>query len=194
MIIAIDGPAGSGKTTIGKMIATRLGLPVVDTGLFYRAVTVEASRRKIQPEAVEALTEMIKQITISVNTDPHASAGLVTVDGRDVTRQALDPSLASRLARIASIPQVRRELAGLQRQAAGKAAVVLGRDIGTVIFPEAKPKFFLTASPAERMKRRRRELELASGRSAPDALLEEEVEAYEYFYVVEKVVICDYLK
>jgi pantoate ligase/cytidylate kinase len=120
---------------------------------------------------------MIKQITISVNTDPHASAGLVTVDGRDVTRQALDPSLASRLARIASIPQVRRELAGLQRQAAGKAAVVLGRDIGTVIFPEAKPKFFLTASPAERMKRRRRELELASGRSAPDALLEEEVEA-----------------
>jgi cytidylate kinase len=85
--------------------------------------------------------------------------------------------MASTLARIAAIPQVRRELAGLQRDAAGKAAVVLGRDIGTVIFPEAKAKFFLTASTAERMKRRRREMELASGRSTPDALLEEEVGA-----------------
>ena len=179
MIIAIDGPAGSGKTTIGRMVAEALGFALVDTGLFYRAVTVEARRRGIAADDVAALTRMMGELRIDINTAPSAGrAGpLLTIDGRDVSRQAHDPAMAAELARISQIPEVRRLLMEPQRRSARDDAVILGRDIGTVIFPDADVKFFFTAPAAERVARRRRELDQAGGSATPDAVLEQEIDA-----------------
>jgi cytidylate kinase len=179
LIVAIDGPAGSGKTTIGRMVAEALGFALVDTGLFYRAVTVEARRRGIAIDDVAGLTTMVMTIDIAINTTPTVGSekSLLTIDGRDVSVQAVDPEIASDLARIAQVPQIRQLLIEPQRRAARGNAVVLGRDIGTVIFPDAEVKFFFTAPAAERVARRRRELDLARGSATPDALLEQEVDA-----------------
>ncbi|HEY9287205.1 MAG TPA: (d)CMP kinase [Candidatus Dormibacteraeota bacterium] len=179
MVITIDGPAGSGKTTIGRMLAEELGFPLIDSGLLYRAVTVEAQRRRIEPGDVDALVEMLDEITIAIDTDPRLerNRALVTVDGQDVTTAAHDPGIAGELSRISQIPEVRSRLVPLQRGAARGDAVVLGRDIGTVIFPDADVKFFFTASPQERMARRRRQLDRVRGSSPSDAMLEQEIEA-----------------
>ena len=176
MIIAIDGPAGSGKTTIGRMVAEALGFALVDTGLFYRAVTVEARRRGIAPDDVAALTRMVSAMRIDVSTSPSTEQGpLLSIDGRDVSREAHDPAIAVDLSRIAQLADVRRLLVEPQRQSARGDAVVLGRDIGTVIFPDADVKFFFTAPAAERVARRRRELDQSRGSATPDALLEQEI-------------------
>lgn len=178
MIIAIDGPAGSGKTTIGRMVAQALGFALVDTGLFYRAVTVAARRRGVSPDDIPALEKLIESTRIVVNTSPSSSGTpLVTIDGKDVSGEAHDPAIASDLSRVSRQAEVRRLLVELQRQAAQGNAVVLGRDIGTVIFPDADVKFFFTAPAAERVARRRRELDRVSGGSTPDAILEQEIEA-----------------
>ena len=179
MIIAIDGPAGSGKTTIGRMVAEALGFALVDTGLFYRAVTVEARRRRIAADDVAGLTGMLRELRIDIDTSPSAgrTGPLLTIDGRDVSRQAHDPAIASELSRISGIAEVRRLLVELQRRAARGDAVILGRDIGTVIFPDADVKFFFTAPAAERVARRRRELDQASGSATPDAVLQQEIDA-----------------
>lgn len=179
MIIAIDGPAGSGKTTIGRMVAEALGFALIDTGLFYRAVTVAARRRGIPADDVGGLVQMLKGLRIEINTSPAAGREetLLTIDGRDASREAHDPAIAPDLARISQIPQVRLLLVEPQRRCAQGNAVILGRDIGTVIFPDADVKFFFTAPPAERVARRRRELDQTRGSATPDALLEQEVEA-----------------
>jgi cytidylate kinase len=179
MIIAIDGPAGSGKTTIGRMVAAALGFALVDTGLFYRAVTVEARRQRIEPDDIAGLEDMIKRLRITVNTtaDPPPGTALVMVDGRDITREASDPAIARELASISRQPQVRALLVDQQRAFERSDVVVLGRDIGTVIFPGSDIKFFFTASPAERVARRRRDLDRTLGQATPDAVLEEEIEA-----------------
>ncbi|HEX9096999.1 MAG TPA: (d)CMP kinase [Candidatus Dormibacteraeota bacterium] len=179
MIIAIDGPAGSGKTTIGRLVAAALGYALVDTGLFYRAVTVEARRRAIAPDDVAGLSRLLGQLDIEVNTSPSSdrSGPLLTIDGRDVSLDVQDPAIAADLSRIAQIPEIRRALIEPQRRAARGDAVVLGRDIGTVIFPEADVKFFFTAPKAERVARRRRELDRARGSATPDAVLEQEIDA-----------------
>jgi CMP/dCMP kinase len=177
MIIAIDGPAGSGKTTIGRMVAEALGFALVDTGLFYRAVTVEARHRGIAPDDVAALTQMVGAMRIEVSTSPSTGPGpLLSIDGRDVSREAHDPAIAVDLSRIAQLGDVRRLLVEPQRRSAHGDAVVLGRDIGTVIFPDAEVKFFFTAPAAERVARRRRELDQARGSATPDALLEQEID------------------
>ena len=161
------------------MVAEKLGFALVDTGLFYRAVTVEARRRRIAADDVKGLTKMLDEMRIEINTSPSAgrAGALLTIDGRDVSSQAHDPAIAGELSRISQIPQVRRLLVDAQRRAAAGDAVVLGRDIGTVIFPDADLKFFFTAPAAERVARRRRELDQASGTSTPDAVLEQEIEA-----------------
>jgi len=179
VIIAIDGPAGSGKTTIGRMVAERLGFALVDTGLLYRAVTVEARRRGIGANDVTGLVQMLAELHIEINTSPKAdpASPLLQIDGRDVSREAHDPAIAMELSQISQLPDVRRLLVESQRRAAMGDAVVLRRDIGTVIFPEADVKFFFTAPAAERVARRRRELDLARGSTTPDAVLQQEVEA-----------------
>jgi CMP/dCMP kinase len=179
VIIAIDGPAGSGKTTVGRMVADALGFALVDTGLFYRAVTVEARRRGIAVDDVTGLTRMVGELRIEINTSPSVGrAGpLLSIDGRDVSREAHDPAIAAELSRISGIPEVRTLLIEPQRRSAPGDAVILGRDIGTVIFPDADVKFFFTAPAAERVARRRRELDKARGSATPEALIEQEVEA-----------------
>ena len=179
MIIAIDGPAGSGKTTVGRLVADALGFALVDTGLFYRAVTVEARRRGIAADDVSGLTRMLGNLRIEIKTSPSAdqAGALLSIDGRDVSREAHDPAIAAELSRISGIAEVRTLLIEPQRRSAPGDAVVLGRDIGTVIFPAADVKFFFTAPAAERVARRRRELDKARGSATPDALLEQEVEA-----------------
>jgi len=179
LIVAIDGPAGSGKTTIGRLVAAAMRFALVDTGLFYRAVTVEARRRGIGIDDVAGLTQMLGQLRIEVNTSPsnERSHPLLAIDGRDVSREAQDPTIAADLSRISQIPEIRRALVEPQRRAARGDAVVLGRDIGTVIFPDADVKFFFTAPAAERVARRRRELDQARGSATPDAVLEQEIDA-----------------
>jgi len=173
MIIAIDGPAGSGKTTIGRRLAQRLGLSLVDTGLMYRAVTVEARRRGIPMEDAAALSALARRARILLEADPTAAAGtpLVQINGRDVTRQATAPELAADLMRVAQVPGVRAALVKRQRALGRQDVVMLGRDIGTVVLPRAPVKFFFTASAAERSLRRRRELRS----DMPATLLEQEV-------------------
>ena len=179
MIISIDGPAGSGKTTVGRMVADALGFALVDTGLFYRAVTVEARRRGIAADDVTGLMRMLGELRIEINTSPSArrAGPLLSIDGRDISDEAHDPAIAAELSRISGMPEVRRLLIEPQRRAAPGDAVILGRDIGTVIFPDADVKFFFTAPAAERVARRRRELDKARGSATPDAVLEQEVEA-----------------
>jgi cytidylate kinase len=178
MIVAIDGPAGSGKTTIGRMVAGELHCALVDTGLFYRAVTVEARRRGIAPDDVARLQEMVRGLDIQIDTSPESLRGpLVAVGGRDVTREAFDPVIARDLATVAGHGPVRALLIDRQRAFGKTDAVVLGRDIGTVIFPGADYKFFLTASLTERAARRRRDLEHATHERPTEALLDDEVQA-----------------
>jgi cytidylate kinase len=179
VIIAIDGPAGSGKTTIGRMLAEELDFALVDTGLFYRAATVEARRRGISASDVAKLIQMLDEIDIVVDTSPslETERPLLTVDGRDITRDAHNPAIAADLSQVSQLPDVRRRLLEPQRRAAKGDSVVLGRDIGTVIFPAADIKFFFTAPAAERVARRRRELDKVRGSATPDAVLEQEVEA-----------------
>jgi cytidylate kinase len=177
MIIAIDGPAGSGKTTVGRLVAEELGLALVDTGLYYRAVTVEARRRGISATDRKGLAAMVAGMEISVNTSARSRETQVSVDGRDVSREAVDPAISSELAAISQVSEVRSLLIEPQRRAGGSDAVVLGRDIGSVIFPKADRKFFFTAPAAERVARRRRELDIARGSATPDALLEQEIDA-----------------
>jgi CMP/dCMP kinase len=178
MIIAIDGPAGSGKTTVGRMVAQTLGFGLVDTGLFYRAVTLEARRRRIQVDDLPALEGMLNAMRIQINTSPSdKQMPLLAIDGRNVSKEAHDPAISSDLSRISQLSEIRRLLVEPQRKAAQGNAVVLGRDIGTVIFPDADIKFFFTAPSAERIARRRRELDRARGSVTPDAVLEQEIEA-----------------
>ena len=178
MIIAIDGPAGSGKTTVGRMVAQTLGFGLVDTGLFYRAVTLEARRRRIQVDDLPALEGMLNAMRIQINTSPSdKQIPLLAIDGRNVSKEAHDPAISSDLSRISQLSEIRRLLVEPQRKAAQGNAVVLGRDIGTVIFPDADIKFFFTAPSAERIARRRRELDRAGGSVTPDAVLEQEIEA-----------------
>jgi len=179
VIVAIDGPAGSGKTTVGRLVADAVGFALVDTGLFYRAVTVEARRRGIGMDDVAALTQMLDGLHIEIDTSPSSdrTGPLLAIDGRDVSLEAQDPVIAADLSRIAQISEIRRALLEPQRRAARGDAVVLGRDIGTVIFPEADIKFFFTAPAAERVARRRRELDRARGSATPDAVLEQEIDA-----------------
>jgi cytidylate kinase len=179
VIVAIDGPAGSGKTTVGRLVAEALRFALVDTGLFYRAVTVEARRRAIATDDIASLTHMLGEMHIEVNTSPSSDrlGPLLAIDGRDVSLEAQDPAIAADLSRISQIPEIRRALIDTQRRSARGDAVVLGRDIGTVIFPEADVKFFFTAPTAERVARRRRELDRARGSATPDAVLEQEIDA-----------------
>ncbi|MCH8199043.1 MAG: (d)CMP kinase [Chloroflexi bacterium] len=163
-VIAIDGPVASGKTTVGRELAARLGYRFVDTGLMYRALTLVALRRGIDPRDGAALGKLAAGTEISMVTGP-GGATQVHADGGDVTAALRTPEVEGAVSVVAQVPAVRHALvAQQQRIAEGGNVVMVGRDIGTKVLPNAA-KVFLTASPAERA--RRRHVELEAGGSAP---------------------------
>lgn len=149
-IVAIDGPAGSGKSTVSRALADRLGVPRLDTGAMYRAVAWAALDRGIDPADAAAVAELARRATIELG------GGRVRVDGVDVTGPIRSPEVSAAVSAVAANPAVRHHLVERQRRWAAdhEGGVVEGRDIGTVVFPAARLKVFLTASPEERARRR----------------------------------------
>lgn len=165
-IVAIDGPSASGKSTIGRRLARHLGLPLVDTGLMYRAVTMLGEDAGIDPGDVDALAALARATDIEVNDDPAAApdAWLVRAAGHDLSPRIYDAAMAPALVRVSQAPGVRERLVELQRRYSRDPGVVMvGRDIGTVVFPDADLKLFITASEVERRRRRARQMRDKSG-------------------------------
>jgi len=159
MIIAIDGPAASGKSTVAKEVAKRLGYKYVDTGAMYRAVTWKVLKEKVDITNEDAIVALARgsQISISDLKNSHFS---ITIDGDDVTEAIRSPKVSAAVSTVSKVPGVRAALLKKQRSFADlyPNIVMDGRDIGTVVFPDAEVKIFLKASAAERAKRRYREL------------------------------------
>ena len=155
MIIAIDGPSGSGKSTLGRLLARALGLLYIDTGSMYRAVALAVIDASIDPSDTDAVTSLANEIDIDLEGDPDSLK--VLLNGRDITDQIRTESVTAMSSIVSTIPGVRRAMVERQRTIGRRGAVLNGRDIGTVVFPEADFKFFLTANPNERAERRYKE-------------------------------------
>jgi cytidylate kinase len=149
LVVAIDGPAGSGKSTVARAVAERLGLEVLDTGSMYRAVTSLALREGVDPRDANKVTILARAVDLRVGVR-------VLADGVDLTKTLRSEAVNELVSVVASVPGVRRELVDRQRAwvAEHGGGVVEGRDIGSVVFPNAAVKVFLTASDAERARRR----------------------------------------
>ncbi|HEY8410507.1 MAG TPA: (d)CMP kinase [Pyrinomonadaceae bacterium] len=160
MIIAIDGPSGSGKSTLGRMLARELNLLYLDTGSMYRAVALAVLEADIDPRDSEAVVALATRIDIDLEGDPDSLK--VLLDGRDVTEQIRSERVTAMSSVVSTIPGVRRAMVARQRELGGRGAVLNGRDIGTVVFPNADLKFFLTATPDERAERRFKEERLTN--------------------------------
>ena len=152
-VIAIDGPAGSGKSTVARAVADRVDLDYLDTGAMYRAVAFAAIRRGIDPDDRESVAALARGLELEVGET-------VRVDGVDATIEIRNPEVTRAVSVVAANPEVRSELVRRQREwVAGHGGGVLeGRDIGTVVFPDAELKVYLTADEAERANRRSREM------------------------------------
>lgn len=150
IIVAIDGPSGSGKSTVARAVARELGLQVLDTGAMYRAVTCAALDAGVPTDDAEACASIARKIAITVE------GGTTTVDGRDVSKEIRGPEVTGAVSIVAAHPAVRKILVAAQRAWVEQhgGGVVEGRDIGTVVFPDATVKVFLTASDEERARRR----------------------------------------
>src|SRR6204780_2842606 len=156
LIIAIDGPVGSGKSTLARRVAEMLGYVYGDTGAMYRALALKAVRQKIAPEAVDALVALAHDTRIDLSAEE--SGQRVFLDGEDVTMEIRTPEVSQAASKIAVNSGVRQVLVAEQRRAGQQGGVVMeGRDIGSVVFPDAGLKIFLTASPETRAERRWRE-------------------------------------
>ncbi len=174
-IIAIDGPSGVGKSTLSKLLASELGFINLDTGAMYRAVALAASRIGIDPADMVSLGALAEKVVIDFARD----GGLerVLLDGEDVSATIRTPEISLLTSQVSACPAVREALVRRQRQLGANGGVVLeGRDIGTVVFPEAEVKFFMVASAEERGRRRFLELQL-KGASVDLARTIAEVEA-----------------
>lgn len=174
-IIAIDGPSGAGKSTISRLLAEKLRYTHIDTGAMYRCVALAALRRGISCDDEAALARLCEGLTIAF---AHQSGvQLVRLDGEDVSEAIRTPEVSLLTSRVSSVPAVREKMVELQRRMGAQGGVVLeGRDIGTVVFPHAEVKFFLTASADERGRRRFLELR-AKGLEVDLAQTVAEVEA-----------------
>jgi CMP/dCMP kinase len=149
-VIAIDGPAGSGKSTVARALATRLDLEYLDTGAMYRGVTFAALRRGIDPSDVEVVARIAGDTELDLRPD------CIVVDGVDATIEIRGPEVSRAVSVVAANAEVRREMVRRQREwaAARGGGVIEGRDIGSVVFPDAELKVYLTADPEVRAQRR----------------------------------------
>jgi CMP/dCMP kinase len=156
LVIAIDGPVGSGKSTAARRVAEILGYTYIDTGAMYRAVALKALRRKISLDAAATLVELARECRIDLRAEDGKQR--VILDGEDVTAAIRTPEVSQAASKIAVIPGVRHVLVAEQRRAGAEGGVVMeGRDIGSVVFPDADLKIFLSASDGVRAERRWRE-------------------------------------
>ena len=167
MIVAIDGPAGAGKSTVARRLAERLRFRYLDTGAMYRAVTWLALERRQDIEDAEGLAQLAERAALTVGTDPEAPA--IAVDGVDVSAEIRSRPVTSAVSAVSAVDALRRDLVGRQRAIIASeptGIVVEGRDIGTVVAPDAPLKVFLTASTAVRARRRSAEI----GEAGDDAV------------------------
>ncbi len=175
-IVAIDGPAGAGKSTVSKILARRLGFTLVDTGAIYRCVALTAKRRGLAFDDDAALEALLPELKIDFRVTGEENR--VYLDGEDVSAAIRDPEISMGASQVSGRPVVREGLLGLQRRLALEAklgAVLEGRDIGTVVFPDADAKFFLDAQPAVRARRRYEELfEKGVDRSLTEVLTDQQ--------------------
>ncbi len=173
--MAIDGPAGAGKSSVSKAVASALGFVLVDTGAIYRALGLVASERGLDLHEEEALCGLLEQMAIDfvmVEGKPH-----IRVNGVDRAGEIRTPAVSEAASHVSAHPRVREALLGLQRALASEGGVVMeGRDIGTVVCPGAEVKVFLTASAEERTRRRAAELQ-ARGEEVDEAALFEQIVA-----------------
>ena len=168
--IAIDGPAGAGKSTLARRLAGRLGFLYIDTGAMYRAVALWARRLGVAWDDAARLEQLARESRIELGPD-----GRVSLNGEDVSEAIRDPEISEGASRVSAIPGVRRALVEKQQEMGRQASVVMeGRDIGTVVFPEAEVKIYLDATPEERARRRMKDL-AARGVAADFAQVLEEM-------------------
>ena len=174
MIIAIDGGVATGKSAVGKRVADRLGLPFIDSGLMYRAITRLATERGLDPGDADAVAKLAHSVELMVEGDR------VWADGVELTDGIYDADFAEALPRVSANPGVREALVAQQRKLGRNGVVMAGRDIGTVVFPDADYKFFLTASLDEKVRRRESQFERRGERVDP-AVMRREVETRDRF-------------
>jgi cytidylate kinase len=167
LIIAIDGGVATGKSAVGKRVAEALGLPFVDSGLMYRAITRVAAERGIDPHDSRAVTQLAR------STDVKIDGERVWADGVELTDEIYAADYSESLPLIAANPGVRDALVEQQRRMGDGGVVMAGRDIGTVVFPDAGYKFFLVASPDEKVRRRAAQFERRGERVDQDAMRKE---------------------
>lgn len=178
MIIAIDGPAGAGKSTIAKLIAKQLGLVYIDTGAMYRAVGLKAKRNNIACSEQEKIEEMLKNTEVELKNENGATA--VYLDGENVSAEIRLPEISRMASDISAVPVVRYAMVEMQRSMANKTDTILdGRDIGTFVLPNADVKIFLTASVEERAERRYKEL-IARGEKVKREDVRSDIEKRDY--------------
>jgi CMP/dCMP kinase len=151
LVIAIDGPAGSGKSTLARGLATALGLPYLNTGSMYRALTLEASRAGVDPDDEGGLLDLTRGLSFSLDRAPGSA---LRIGGLDPDDELEGPSVDAAVSRVSAHPRVRAWMRDRQRALGGSGAVVEGRDIGSVVFPGAPIKIYLVAEPSARAARR----------------------------------------
>lgn len=156
-VVALDGPSGTGKSTVAQRLAADLGARYLDTGAMYRAAALGVLRAGVDPADPPAVRDTVELLRIDVGTDPGATA--VTLDGLDVSAEIRSAPVTSAVSPVSAVPEVRTQLVAQQREiiAAAAGIVAEGRDIGTVVVPDAPLKVFLTATPAQRAQRRARQ-------------------------------------
>jgi cytidylate kinase len=165
IVVAIDGPAGAGKSTVAKRVADRLGFTYIDTGAMYRAAALWALRQNVSWD------DMHRMEQLAIASDIELLPGRIQLNGEDVTEAIRTPDVSSGASKVAVIPGVRRAMVAKQRAMGESASVVMeGRDIGTVVFPNADVKIYLDAQPQERVRRRLRERR-AKGEDPSEGLL-----------------------
>ena len=170
--IAIDGPGAVGKTTVGGILAERIGFLFLDTGVMYRAVTAAAIRMGVDTRNESAVSDLANSMEIRITGGPGPGSQRVVVDGRDMTDDLRTRAVDGRVSMVSSYPGVREAMVEQQRRLASDGKVVMvGRDIGTIVLPDARLKVFLTASVEERAKRRHKELRESGSEESLETVL-----------------------
>ncbi len=167
MIVAIDGGVASGKSAVGRRVARRLGLPFIDSGLMYRAIARLAKQRGVDPRDTDAITRLAESTKLRIDGER------VWADGTELTNGIYDTDYADALPIVSATAGVRSALVDQQREMAGAGLVMAGRDIGTVVFPNADHKFFLTASLDEKVRRRTAQYQRRGERVDEEAMRKE---------------------